>query len=223
MVGTPGALHVAALAASAAVLILSACNRAPTLQHLDKNKVDVNTNAQLRTANIGRGRFVSLATFVLVDAINETGQDAAVTLGGVLVDHAGAKLSELRPESLFIPKGDKRTFALIDNNNTAQPTAVGASVVVRSAIVPTPSSLQVSQQRTYDDFGKLVLDGWVHNSSEHNGKVIVLATFYDANEVPLTRPNTLLPIGGGATRAVQFVGPPGATRAVMYLGDQVWD
>ncbi len=98
MVGTPGALHVAALAASAAVLILSACNRAPTLQHLDKNKVDVNTNAQLRTANIGRGRFVSLATFVLVDAINETGQDAAVTLGGVLVDHAGAKLSELRPD-----------------------------------------------------------------------------------------------------------------------------
>lgn len=215
--------HLAALAASAALATVVACNRGPTLQHLDKNKVDVNTNAQLRTAEIGRGRFISTATFVLVDAINETGQDAAITLGGVLVDKTGTKLSDLRPESLVIPKGDKRTFALIDNNNVAQPAAVGASVAVRSAIVPTPSSLQVSQQRTYDDFGKLVIDGWIRNSSERSGKVIVLATFYDAQEVPLTRPNMLLPIGGGATRAVQFIGPPGATRAVMYLGDQVWE
>ncbi len=215
--------HLAASVVLATLAGSGACNRAPVLQHLDKTKVDVNTNAQLRTAGVGRGRFISTATFVLVDAINETGQDAAITLGGVLVDKAGTKVSDLRPESLFIPKGDKRTFALIDNTNVAQPAAVGASVVVRSAIVPPPSSLQVSQQRTYDDFGKLVIDGWVRNSSERNGKVIVLATFYDAHEVPLTRPNTLLPIGGGATRAVQFIGPPGATRAVMYLGDQVWD
>lgn len=216
-------LHVAALVASVALTSLVSCSRGPTLQPLDKNKVDVNTNAQLRTAEVGRGRFISTATFVLVDAINETGQDAAITLGGVLVDKAGAKLSDLRPESLVVPKGDKRTFALIDSTNSAQPTAVGASVVVRSAIVPTPSSLKVDPQRTYDDFGKLVIDGWVNNSSDRSGTVIVLATFYDAQEVPLTRPNMVLPIGGGATRAVQFIGPPGATRAVMYLGEQVWE
>ncbi len=202
---------------------LSACSRGSAIQKLDKTKVDVNANAQLRTDTIGTGRFTGRATYVLVDAINETGHDAAITLGGVLVDKAGVKVSDLRPESLTIPKGDKRTFALIDNENAERPAAVGASVVVRSAIVPLPSSVEVTQQRTYDDFGKLVIDGWIQNKAHRAGKVIVLATFYDADERPLKRPFTLLGLGADATRSVQFVGPPGAARAVIYLGEQVWD
>lgn len=212
-----------ALALGACFVLLVACSRSSAIQKLDKSKVDINANAQLRIDTIGAGRFTGRATYVLVDAINETGQDAAITLGGMLVDKAGVKVSDLRPESLTIPKGDKRTFALIDTENAERPTAVGASVVVRSAIVPVPSSLEVTQQRTYDDFGKLVVEGWIQNKAKRAGKVIVLATFYDAEERPLKRPFTLLALGGEATRSVQFVGPPGAARAVIYLGEQVWD
>jgi hypothetical protein len=204
-----------------AIAMLGACHSDPLLL-LDKNKVDINANAQLRTSVVGTGKFATSATYVLVDAINETGQDATITLGGTLVDSANKKIADLRPESLLIPKGDKRTFALIDNDNLPRPTAIGSSVIVRSAIVPPPTSLTVARQRTYDDFGKLVIDGWIANAANRDGKVIVLATFYDADERPLVRPSMLLPIGAGATRSAQFVGPVGAKRAVMYLGDQVW-
>ena len=108
-------------------------------------------------ASAGR---VGRATFVLVDAENTGETGAVVTLGGDMRDAAGQTLGMLKPESLFIPAGDRRTFALVDTDRKARPTAAGAQITVRGALIPEePPVMHVEDIHTFDDFGKQVVQG----------------------------------------------------------------
>jgi hypothetical protein len=204
-------------------LMLAGCAKVPGVQYLDKNKVAVNTNAEIITDTIGQGRFETTATYVLVDATNQTGQDAVITLAGTIADARGVVLGPLRAESLRMADGESRTFALIDDQNMPRPEAKAASVVVKSAIVPDPAApVRISNQTTFDDFGKTVIRATVTNDATISGSMIVIASFYDAEDRPMRRPFSLLTMGAKIERGVQFVGPAGSKKAMLYLGEIVY-
>jgi hypothetical protein len=177
----------------------------------------------LRTDTVGEGRFASQATFVLVDARNTHSADLEVSLGGDLVDAAGQPVGRLRTESLRVPAGGVRTFALIDEQNQARPAAVAARVDVVGAWAPDyPPPLVVADGAVTRDGDRLVVAGTVHNTADRHVKVIVLAGFYGADGVPLRRPFTLMELAGHTSHPAEFVGPEGATRAYIFIGQYVY-
>jgi hypothetical protein len=200
-----------------------ACAKIPGIQHLDKDKIEINTNAEIITDSIGQGKYETTATYVLVDATNRTGREAFITLAGSMSDASGALIGPLRPESLRMGDGESRTFALIDDKNLPRPNAKAVSVVVKSVIVPEPAApVRISNQTSFDDYGKMVIRATVSNDAKISGSIIVIASFYDANHRPMRRPFSLLTMGGNVEREVQFVGPPGSTTATLFLGDIVY-
>lgn len=204
------------------LLVLVACAKSESRQ-LDHDLIRVTKDANLRTDTIGDGKFTELATFVLVEAENTSKEGAHVTLGGELADERGATVSQLRAQSLWIPAGEMRTFALIDKQRKPRPTAKAARVFVRGAMVPKhPPPMTVEGIREIPDGDKLVVQGTVKNPIAHGGNVLVYATFWAADGKPLTRPFTPIWVEASASQPVQFVGPSGSKRATIFLGDQVY-
>ena len=76
----------------------------------------------------------------------------------------------------------------------------------------------VADEVIHPDGARVVAAANVTNKATKTAKVIVLASFRDATGKPLTRPFDVVSIGGGVTRPVRFVGPPGSTQAAVYLG-----
>jgi hypothetical protein len=172
---------------------------------------------------VGNAAFASTASFVLVDAENAAGDGAYVTLGGSLSDAAGAVVGQLKPQSLWIPGHETRTFALVDSQRVPRPTAAGAQIKVYGAVVPdTPPSAQIAELHTFDDHGRLVLQAYLVNAAERPGQIMAIAAFHDAHGQPMTRPFQLVPLAAGARQVVQFIGPPGATRGTIFTGDAVY-
>src|SRR5687767_5727490 len=113
----------AALAAGAGgALGLSGACRSEPARSLDLELIRVSADARMRTDTVGDGAFQDTATFVLVDAENRAAEGAYATLGGALVDAAGADVGTLKPQSLWIPAGASRTFALVDVERKPRPT-----------------------------------------------------------------------------------------------------
>ena len=193
-------------------------------REVDHALVEVDrAHLHLRTDMVGEGRFESPATFVLVDAQNTHTADLEVTLGGVLVDAGGQTVAELRAESLRIPAGGVRTFALIDDQNQARPSAVTARVEVTGAWPPDyPPPLVVAEGAVTRDGDRLMVAGTVHNTVDRHVKVIVLAGFYGADGTPLRRPFTLMELAGNTSHPAEFVGPEGATKAYIFIGQYVY-
>ena len=204
------------------LLALAACE--PSKSHeLDHDRIHVIDNARLRTDAVGEGKFEEQATFVLVDAANDSGESAYVTLAGELDDASAVKVGDLRAQSLWVPAGEQRTFALVDREHTARPTAAGAKVFVRGAIAPAaPPSATVDDQRQLVDDGKIVAQGTLRNSSARPGNIMVIASFHDADGRPMTRPFAMVHVEPNGSQAVQFVGPPGSKQAAIYVGDTVY-
>jgi len=224
-----------------------ACGRSSPAHNLDLDKIRVD-EARLRTDTVGGdpkiygvqpgmnpelkqyieqsnegGRFSDRATFVLVDTENTADTGAVVTLGGELRDAGGGKLGALKPESLWIPAGERRTFALVDSERKSQPAAAGAQITVRGALIPEePPVMRVEDIHTFDDFGKAVVQGMLVNTADRSGQAMVIASFHDASGKPMTRPFTLIDIAAKSRRTVQFVGAPGSKTATIYLGDLVY-
>jgi len=224
-----------------------ACGRSSPARNLDLDRIRVD-EARLRTDTVGGdpklygvqpgmnrelrdyieqsnegGRFSDQATFVLVDAENAGDAGAVVTLGGDLRDAAGQALGALKPESLWIPAGDRRTFALVDTERKSRPTAAGAKIVVRGALIPEePPVVHVEDIHTFDDFGKQVVQGLLVNDADRAGQAIVIASFHDVKKQPMTRPFSLIQIAAKQRRTVQFVGPPGSSTATIYVGDTIY-
>src|ERR1043165_250674 len=92
---------------------LAACGHSKPARNLDLDAIHVSADVRLRTDVVGDGKFASNASFVLVDAENAAADGANVTLGGELRDATGAKVGELRSQSLWIPGHEARTFALV--------------------------------------------------------------------------------------------------------------
>ena len=201
------------------LLALAACEK-PQGRDLDLDAIRVSTDARLRTDTVGDGKFTDHATFVLVDAENAAREGAYVTLGGELADQAGVVVGKLRSQSLWIPPGEQRTFALVDSQRQPRPTAAAAKIKVSGARVPpSPPRIRVEGFRELVDNDKIVVQATVANDSARDGKIIVIASFHDADGRPMTRPFSLIDIRANAGQAVQFVGPVGSKHGAIYFGD----
>lgn len=204
------------------LLALVACEGSKA-RELDHDRIRVSPDAELRTDTVGEGKWAEQATFVLVDAENTADDGCYVTLAGELGDAAGAKVTDLRPQSLFVPAHESRTFALVDREHKPRPTAAGAKIFVRGAIVPaSPPAATIDGIREIPDNGKLVVQGLLHNAAARAGNIMVIASFHDAAGKPMTRPFTMVRVDKGETQAVQFVGPPGSQHGTIYVGDVVY-
>ncbi|MCX5741922.1 MAG: hypothetical protein NT062_05410 [Proteobacteria bacterium] len=205
------------------VLLASSCRPSPPDRQLDFAQISVTRDAKMRTDVLGEGRFAETSTFVLVDAENTAGEGAYVTLTGVLADAAGAKVAQLKAQSLWIPAHASRTFALVDEERKPRPTAVGAAVEVKGAAVTgfTPVA-KLSEVKSLDDVDKVVMQAMLENPSDRLGKIVVIASFHDKDGTPMTRPFDLVTVQPKEKVAVQFVGPRGSKRGAIYLGDEAY-
>ncbi len=223
------------------VLALVACGKSEPKRELDLEQIEV-LGATMRTDTIGGGEYTDTATFVLVDAKNRAREGAYVTLGGELVDASNQKVGELIVQSLWIPAGETRTFALVDTERTPKPTATKARAKVRGASVFPPPLARIEELVTHDDHGQLVIAGYLVNDAPGDGTVMVVGVFHDAAGRPLRRPFNVVKIAGKQDPAtpgncpdageerlplvskcpIQFVGPKGATRGTMFVGDTVY-
>lgn len=216
------------------------------VKNLDLARIEISADARLRTDTVGGGDHISTSSFVLVDATNRADQGAYVSLGGELVDAGGAVIGTLKPQSLWVPAGESRTFALVDTERKPRPAATSTRIKVRGALISDPAPhARIADFHAFDDHGKVVVQANLVNDYPRLGHVMVIAAFHDAQNRPLTRPFRLLRIGPhgttdtveecpdaetprakfparGARCPVQFVGPPGAVRGTIYVGDVVY-
>jgi hypothetical protein len=171
---------------------------------------------------IGAEPHKSEGTFALVDAHNPLEVDLHVTLGGELRDAAGHPLGTLNPESLRIPAGGQRTFALV-HHRAKLPSARSAEVRVLSAQLAThPPGIELADANVYRDGERVVVAANLINRSEREAIVLVFAGFYDRVGALLQRPFSVVRIPGKTTRPARFVGPNGSAKGYLFVGDQVY-
>ena len=207
------------------LLVLAACGCAKSkpARQLDLEAIRVTADARLRTDTVGDGQFASTATFVLIDAANTATDGAYVTLGGDLTAAGGEVLGHLKPQSLWIPAGERRTFALVDTERQPRPASASARIVVRGALVPDePPKARITDLHTFDDYGKTVVQANLVNDADRIGQIMVIAAFHDAEGRPMTRPFQMIEIDRKQTKAVQFVGPPSSKTGTIFVGDVVY-
>lgn len=206
-----------------AAALLGACAKSKPARQLELDAIRVTSDARLRTDTVGDAKFASTATFVLVDAENTAPDGAYVTLGGDLTASGGEVLGHLKPQSLWIPSGERRTFALVDTERLARPTSTSARIVVRGALVPDePPKARIADLHTFDDYGKTVVQANLVNDADRMGQIMVIASFHDADGRPMTRPFQMIEIDRRQTTAVQFVGPQGSKTGMIYVGDVIY-
>ncbi len=227
---------------------IGACSRSTPARELDLELIHVAAeNARLRTDIVGSDKFEEISAFVLVDAENTSGEHAYVTLGGELTDAGGVALGTLKPQSLYVPAHQSRTFALVDTERKPRPSATSARIIVRGALVSTdPPRARIEDLHTYVDENRIVAQAYLVNDADRLGQIIVIASFHDAQDRPMKRPFQLLKIGPkrdgdpsppepgecfdvgsndwptSSKCAVMFVGPTGSKSGTIYLGDVVY-
>ncbi len=205
------------------LLLLAAlgCKGKPA-RSLDLDRIRVTTDARMRTDTVGDGAFASTATFVLVDAENTASESAYVTLGGELTTDGGAVVGYLKPQSLWIPAGERRTFALVDTERKPRPASTSARIVVRGAMIPdSPPPAHIEDAHVFDDHGKAVVQAYLVNDADRIGTIMVVAAFHDGSGRPMARPFQLIEIDRKAKQTVQFVGPEGSKTGTIFVGDVV--
>jgi hypothetical protein len=208
--------------AAAVALSVDGCAKKAATHEVNHDLIRVTSDARLRTDQIGEGKWLELATFVLVEAENTSTEGAYVTLTGELANDAGKTIGELKPQSLWIPAKEIRTFALIDRERKPRPDAKGARIRVRGARVGQPPPAHVDQFKQLTDGDKVLVQGTVTNDAKRGGSIMVIASFYGADGRPMTRPFSLLWIEAHAGQPVQFVGPPGSTRGTIFIGETAY-
>lgn len=201
-------------------MTFAGCAKKSPSHDLDHDLIRVTSDARLRTDTVGGGEFTDTATFVLVEAENTAKEGAYVTLGGDLTDEHGTSVGTLRAQSLYIPSGELRTFALVDKERKPRPTAKAAKIFVRGARVPPmPPPAHVEAVRQVDDADKVVMQGVLKNDGARGGNIMVIATFYGEDGKPMTRPFSMIFVPPSGTQNVQFVGPVGSKRGMIFVGD----
>jgi hypothetical protein len=230
-------VHLLVVALVAGSLV-GACKRSEPARTLDLDLIEIQ-GAHMRTDRVGEGEFESNATFVLVDARNRGDEGAYVTIDGELLDASGGQVAELIPQVLWLPPGEPRTYALVDSERKPRPTATSARARVRGALILPPPLARIEELHTFDDHGQIVLQAYLVNEADRDGYILVTAAFHDDRGRPLTRPFSVVKIKAAAPGdqpgdcpdaasrrlpqaskcTIQFVGPPGATRGTMFVGD----
>jgi hypothetical protein len=200
-----------------------ACSKSAPSRELSLDAIRVTGDFKVRTDTVGDGVHASTATFLLVDAENAAGEGAYVTLAGELTDLSGATVGQLKPQSLWIPPGERRTYALVDSERAARPTSTSARIKVSGAMIPTaPPRARIEQLHVFDDYGKTVVQANLVNDADRIGQIMVIAAFHDANGQPMTRPFEMIAIGRKQTKPVQFVGPQGSKTGTIFVGDVLY-
>lgn len=218
-----GLLVLAAALAGGAGASSGACHRRDSGRDLDLTLIRVSPDASMRTDTVGGGAFTETATFVLVDAENRAPEGAYVTLGGALVEESGAVAGELKPQSLWIPAGESRTFALVDTERKPRPSAKTAQIEVRGALVPTdPPRARIEELHRFTAGDRIVVQAYLVNDADRIGQIVVIGAFHDEENRPLTRPFELVEIGPKSRQVVKFIGPPRAKRGTIFVGDVVY-
>jgi hypothetical protein len=212
-----------AVCAAACLLGIAACGRSRPARNLDLDAIRISGDARMRTDVVGDGKFASTATFVLIDAENTAAEGAYVTLGGELTDAARTTVGELTSQSLWVPAHESRTFALVDRERAARPSSAAARIKVRGALIPDePPRAHIADLHSFDDRGQIVVRAYLVNDAARPGQMMVIGSFHDAHDQPMTRPFQMIPLGPHDRRVIQFVGPPGATRGTIFVGDVIY-
>ena len=214
------------IAAAAAIGLsggVGACGRSEPARNLDLELIRVSGDARMRTATVGERAFEDTATFVLVDAENRAAEGAYVTLGGSLVDAAGAVAGALRAQSLWIPAGASRTFALVDGERKPRPEAKTARIEVRGALVPSdPPRAHIDELHSFVDEGRVVVQAYLVNDADRPGRIVVIGAFHDDTNRPMTRPFEIVEAAARSRQVVRFVGPPRSQRGTIFVGEAVY-
>jgi len=202
---------------------IAGCEHSKPARTLDLDAIRISADARMRTDTVGDGQFASTASFVLVDAENTATEGAYVTLGGELTDPTAAKVGELKSQSLWIPPHESRTFALVDRERKARPTATAARIKVYGALIADdPPRAHIADLHAFDDRGKIVVSAYLVNSADRPGQMMVIGSFHDAHDQPMTRPFQMIELAANERRVVQFVGPEGSTRGTIFVGDVIY-
>jgi hypothetical protein len=104
-----------------------------------------------------------------------------------------------------------------------------------------PPLARIEELHTFDDHGQLVIQAYLVNDGPTEGNVMVVGVFHDAGGKPLTRPFNVVKIAGkntekpancpdagedrvplSSTCPIQFIGPKGAARGTMFVGDTLY-
>lgn len=211
------------LVVAALVCALAGCKKDAGWAHdeVSHDLIDVVADKMLvRSGEVGHDQWKSDATYVLVEARNESDRDAEVTLGGALTAADGSALSALRKESIRIPAGGSRLFALVDGEQLARPEARSARIDVLGALpVEYAPPYQVTDGHVYSDQGRAVVAGNVINTADRPGSAVIVAAFFDADGKPMQRPSTVFKLDAHGKRGTQFVGPAGSKSAYLFIGE----
>ncbi len=225
----PAALARPPLAAPVLLLTAAGCDGCMTSSwepaRADPGDVEIRADAvTVDTGRVGRGAHASEATYVLVDAVSRSDDDIYVTLGGELTAASGESLGDLQRESLRVPAGGQRTFALVDAAGEVRPQAEGARIDLQGTTVARhPPNLYVTDSHVYRDETvsgdeRVIVAGRVENRAERRADLLVMAAFYGDGPAPIKRPFAVIAIEGGESYPVRFVGPPGSTRGYIFVG-----
>jgi len=171
---------------------------------------------------VGVGRWNTTASYVLVDARNTTDEDLLVTIGGTLAGEDKSVVGTLRRQSLRIPAGGVRTFALVDTDDEPRAASSATIKVVGAMRVVHKRSVMVIDGNVYRDGDRVVVAGNVVNTADREVYVVVIAGFYDENGAPMKRPSTKYTLTGHGKRSAQFVGPDGSRSAYLFIGEAAY-
>ena len=185
--------------------------------------IEVARNTQkVITGEVGVGRWNTMASYVLVDARNISDDDLLVTMGGTLDGEDKSVVGTLRRQSLRIPAGGVRTFALVDKNDQPRAASSATVAVVGAMKALHKPSVIVTDGNVYRDGDRVVVAGYVVNIADREVHVVVIAGFYDESGAPMRRPSTKYTLTGNGKRSAQFVGPDGSRSAYLFIGDAAY-
>lgn len=185
--------------------------------------LELSAERLLVTGPVAAGSAEATATYVLVDVTNRADRDAFVAVRGELLDAAEISLGPTIRETLRIAAGETRLFALVDGKKRRLDTATGSRLAIEAAsFAKGPANVVVSGAQVHIDEGRAVVEGYIENRARNPVRAVVIAAFYDAGGAPVKRAATLFEIDGGMRRSAQFVGPPGSTRAGLFIGDHIY-
>lgn len=157
-------------------------------------------------------------TYVLVQAENGSKEARHVVLEGNLVDAAGQVLAPLHMDQLYVPPGERRTFALVASQVVSSATA--AKLWVRTApVAEAPPEVQIRDVKTTTTEAGLAVELQVENTFDKPVLATIIVAFFDERGAIMSRPFTVDNFAGGATRPVFFRGPIGAKTAQAFVGD----
>lgn len=211
--------------ALAALALLGGCENQEGFKpsHVGRSALEVRRDgATLVTGSVGSGKFEKTGTYVLVDVANPFSVAVIATLEGDLLDANGNKVGALNRDSLRIPTGAQRTFALVHHSGEV-PSAVSADIrVAHTQIAKYLPTIGMTDAHVYQDGDRVVVAANLHNNTDKETIVVVIAGFYDASGKIMRRPHTVLRIPSTVTHPARFVGPPGSKTGYLFLGEQIY-